>query len=136
MVRFNWLLAALACAILGATLLASCDSEGVIAPDPTCQDPASCPYSLNSSKDIVSSTDTEQEGSQPDIEQPAPPPAPDYTGEPCPNIGCVLTKAPPDEPNEWDCGEPPDFPPDSMIITGIPTAWVPAKCGIPEPTNE
>ena len=82
MVRKNWLLAILlACAILGATLLASCETPGS-PPDPTgdsdfplCEgkadDPAGC-LSLPG-EDAVSSTDT-TEDSPPDTEQPAPPP--------------------------------------------------------------
>lgn len=80
MVR-HWVYALLACAILGATLLASCDSD--TPPGPTddesvpaaCQgkadDPAGCLVSLPGEDASAGEADTE--GSQPDTEQPAPP---------------------------------------------------------------
>ena len=135
MKRFTWVLTLCVCAILGAlSILASCESDGVPAPDPTddyplCEgksDSPGCPLVLPD-EDTVSSTDT-TEGAKPDTDEPPDEPQKpnDYEGEKCPNLGCVLHAPADDESNKWDCGEPPDFPPDSLVITGLPTSSVPA----------
>lgn len=135
MVRFNWLLAALACAILGALpILASCEADDPPGPTtddnfPLCEgnksDDPSCPVALPG--EDASPTDAEAEqGSQPDTAPSEPQkPAVDYTGQYCPNKGCTLIPSTASQAEDawdrWDCV------PDGT--TAMPTAGIPQLCG-------
>lgn len=134
MVRFNWVLAALACAILGATLLVSCESDSPPGPTtddnfPLCEgnksDDPSCP--------VVIPDDPDFKGEQPDTAPSEPQvPAVDYEGQYCPNKGCVLVPTTidlPDSWNRWQCGEPPDGSP-PLAFTATETSYIPTACGL------
>jgi hypothetical protein len=121
-------------------LFAGCEGDTVGEPSPTTDDPAclgekaddpSCQTSpLISSDTTVSSPDT----TPPDADPPEPvTTSVDYEGVYCPGAGCTLTKST-IGPDRWACGEPPDYPP-PVAFTGTKTEYIPATCGLPEPTN-